>query len=58
MGLSTAVFAAFLGLSVAASDEEGVSRICQPAPNWEIEGHSPMQDQLGRVTVVALLKAS
>ncbi|RXN01363.1 hypothetical protein EOD39_7048 [Acipenser ruthenus] len=48
MRLSTAVFAAFLGLSVAASDEEGVSRICQPAPNWEIDGLGGLRAKLSR----------
>lgn len=39
------------GLNVTTS-------ICKPAPRWEIDGQAPMQELLGRVVVVALLKAS
>lgn len=34
------------------------SRICKPAPRWEVGGQAPMEALLGRVVVVALLKAS
>ncbi|KAJ3595519.1 hypothetical protein NHX12_004822 [Muraenolepis orangiensis] len=34
------------------------SRICKAAPNWQVGGKAPMQDLLGSVVVVALLKAS
>lgn len=34
------------------------TRICKPAPHWEINGDAPMQQLLGRVVVVALLKAT
>lgn len=38
--------------------ESNGSRICKPAPKWEIDDEVPMQDLLGNVVVVALLKAS
>lgn len=35
------------------------SKICKPAPRWEIKGHgAPMKELLGNVVVLALLKAS
>ena len=34
------------------------SRICKPAPHWEVGGIAPMPELLGNVVVVALLKAS
>ena len=34
------------------------SRICKSAPYWEVGGKAPMQELLGNVVVVALLKAS
>lgn len=34
------------------------STICKPAPRWTINGRSPMDELLGSVVVVALLKAS
>uniref|UniRef100_K7FTE4 Selenoprotein Pb-like n=1 Tax=Pelodiscus sinensis TaxID=13735 RepID=K7FTE4_PELSI len=49
-----------LGLVVATPEDvaENKTRICQPAPQWAINGTAPMKRELGRVTVVALLKAS
>ncbi|MEQ2178013.1 Selenoprotein Pb, partial [Goodea atripinnis] len=38
--------------------DKNASRICKLAPYWDIKGRSPMQEQLGNVVVVALLKAS
>lgn len=52
--------AALTGL-LWASHVQGLSntsRICSPAPRWEIGGRAPMEELLGRVVVVALLKAS
>lgn len=34
------------------------SEICQVAPSWEVQGHTPMEEHRGKVVVVALLKAS
>lgn len=34
------------------------SRMCKPPPRWEIDGQAPMEKLVGRVVVVALLKAS
>lgn len=34
------------------------SRICKPAPHWEIANKAPMKELVGNVVVVALLKAS
>lgn len=42
---------------IVEGDDHG-SAICKPAPHWEIKGHAPMQELLGKVVVVALLKAS
>lgn len=58
------LFAALPGLLWAShsaliveGDNDG-SRICKPAPQWDIKGYAPMQDLLGNVAVVALLKAT
>uniref|UniRef100_A0A3Q0R7W6 Selenoprotein P2 n=1 Tax=Amphilophus citrinellus TaxID=61819 RepID=A0A3Q0R7W6_AMPCI len=37
--------------------DNDASRICKPAPNWDIKGHAPMKDLLGNVAVVALYSA-
>lgn len=55
--------ALLLGLVIATTIAEGVvvenqTRICQPAPLWEINGIDPMAGMEGQVTVVVLLKAS
>lgn len=34
------------------------SEICKPAPHWDVQGRAPMEEHLGNVVVVALLKAS
>lgn len=34
------------------------STVCKLAPLWDIDGYSPMNELLGNVVVVALLKAS
>ncbi|XP_040000374.1 selenoprotein Pb [Xiphias gladius] len=38
--------------------DNDASKICKPAPHWDIKGQTPMQELLGNVVVVALLKAS
>lgn len=38
--------------------DNDASKICKPAPHWDIKGKAPMNEQLGKVVVVALLKAS
>uniref|UniRef100_A0A3Q1HV68 Selenoprotein P N-terminal domain-containing protein n=1 Tax=Anabas testudineus TaxID=64144 RepID=A0A3Q1HV68_ANATE len=38
--------------------DNDASRICKPAPHWEIRGRAPMNEVLGNVVVVALLKAN
>uniref|UniRef100_A0A8C4WC17 Selenoprotein P N-terminal domain-containing protein n=1 Tax=Gopherus evgoodei TaxID=1825980 RepID=A0A8C4WC17_9SAUR len=60
MGLLALAVATLLGLVSAtlADVAENKTRLCQPAPRWEINGTAPMTGALGRVTVVALLKAS
>ncbi|CAM4607599.1 unnamed protein product, partial [Caretta caretta] len=60
MGLPTLALATLLGLVAATLAEvaENKTRLCQPAPLWEINGTAPMAGALGQVTVVALLKAS
>ncbi|KAH1166457.1 hypothetical protein KIL84_015629 [Mauremys mutica] len=60
MGLPALAVATLLGLVAATLAEvaENKTRLCQPAPRWEINGTAPMAGALGRVTVVALLKAS
>uniref|UniRef100_A0A3B5LR69 Selenoprotein P2 n=1 Tax=Xiphophorus couchianus TaxID=32473 RepID=A0A3B5LR69_9TELE len=35
--------------------DKNASRICKPAPRWEIKGRSPAQELLGNVVVVALI---
>uniref|UniRef100_A0A672HJ82 Selenoprotein P N-terminal domain-containing protein n=1 Tax=Salarias fasciatus TaxID=181472 RepID=A0A672HJ82_SALFA len=37
--------------------DNDASRICKPAPHWEINGKAPMKGVLGGVAVVALLKS-
>uniref|UniRef100_A0A3Q2R3L7 Selenoprotein P2 n=1 Tax=Fundulus heteroclitus TaxID=8078 RepID=A0A3Q2R3L7_FUNHE len=34
--------------------DNDLSRICKPAPNWTIDGSSPMEERKGNVVVVAL----
>lgn len=52
-------FPALLGASPLFLEKESTgSRICKPAPKWEIDGNIPMKDLLRNVVVVALLKAS
>lgn len=34
------------------------AEVCQLAPNWKVNGRSPMRALQGHVTVVALLQAS
>lgn len=46
------------GVTLFVEGDSDVSRICKPAPHWEIKGKAPMKEQLGNVVVVALLKAS
>uniref|UniRef100_K7E6A4 Selenoprotein P N-terminal domain-containing protein n=1 Tax=Monodelphis domestica TaxID=13616 RepID=K7E6A4_MONDO len=54
-GLSLAVLLGLLGASLAF---ENRTRFCQPAPPWQVGGgRAPMEEALGNVTVVALLKA-
>lgn len=50
------VFSAHTTLLVEG--DRNVSRICKPAPHWEIQGQAPMKELLGNVVVVALLKAT
>lgn len=52
--------AALTGLLWAsqAQGQNTTSRICKAAPRWEISGQAPMEALVGRVAVVALLKAS
>lgn len=38
--------------------DNNASSICRPAPYWSIKGEAPMRELLGKVVVVALLKAS
>lgn len=45
-------------VTLLVEGDNNASRICQPAPHWEIRGEAPMQKLLGKVVVVALLKAS
>lgn len=45
-------------VSVIVEGDNDPSRICKPAPHWAIKGNAPMQELLGNVVVVALLKAS
>lgn len=45
-------------VSLIVEGDNDASRICKPAPKWEIKGQAPMQELLGNVVVVALLKAS
>ncbi|KAL1280375.1 hypothetical protein QQF64_014975 [Cirrhinus molitorella] len=50
---------ALLGASPLFLEKENTgSRICKPAPKWEIDGKTPMKDLIGNVVIVALLKAS
>lgn len=43
---------------LSAEGDSNASKICKPAPYWDVEGHVPMQEHLGNVVVVALLKAT
>lgn len=45
-------------VTLLVEGDNDASRICKPAPNWTIKGQAPMQELLGNVVVVALLKAS
>lgn len=45
-------------VSLIVERDDSTSRICKPAPHWDIKGQAPMQELLGKVVVVALLKAS
>ncbi len=62
--LSLWLYAALPGLlwashvSLVVEGDKDASRICKAAPHWEINGKTPMQELLGNVVVVALLKAS
>uniref|UniRef100_A0A452IWN6 Selenoprotein P N-terminal domain-containing protein n=1 Tax=Gopherus agassizii TaxID=38772 RepID=A0A452IWN6_9SAUR len=52
MGLLALAVATLLGLVSATLAEvaENKTRLCQPAPRWEINGTAPMTGALGRVT--------
>ena len=64
------LFAVWLGASLPAllwasssasllvEGDNDPSRICKPAPYWQVQGKAPMRELLGDVVVVALLKAS
>lgn len=54
--LPVALWASHATLLVEGNNN--ASRICKPAPHWEIKGEAPMNNLLGNVVVVALLKAS
>lgn len=54
--LPGALWASHTTLPVEANNT--ASRICKPAPHWAIKGKAPMNELLGNVVVVALLKAS
>lgn len=56
LALPTVLWASHVTLLVEGDKE--ASRICKPAPSWDIKGHAPMKELLGDVVVVALLKAS
>uniref|UniRef100_A0A4W3HTY3 Selenoprotein P2 n=1 Tax=Callorhinchus milii TaxID=7868 RepID=A0A4W3HTY3_CALMI len=58
MELGVPLLTVLLGLVLIVSGEKQESRICQAAPLWEIANQNPMEQQLGSVVVVALLKAS
>lgn len=45
-------------VSLIVERDDSASRICKPAPHWDIKGRAPMDELLGQVVVVALLKAS
>uniref|UniRef100_A0A3P9C9X8 Selenoprotein P2 n=1 Tax=Maylandia zebra TaxID=106582 RepID=A0A3P9C9X8_9CICH len=55
------LFAALPGLlwashsTLIVEGDNDASRICKPAPQWDIKGYAPMRDLLGNVAVVALL---
>ncbi|KAG5847667.1 hypothetical protein ANANG_G00128600 [Anguilla anguilla] len=44
--------------SIFVEGERDRSNICKPAPRWKIGEEAPMEALLGKVAVVALLKAS
>uniref|UniRef100_A0A8B9S954 Selenoprotein P N-terminal domain-containing protein n=1 Tax=Apteryx owenii TaxID=8824 RepID=A0A8B9S954_APTOW len=60
MGPVALALAAWLVAAAAAAAEGAAnsSRLCREAPAWTVNGSSPMAGAVGRVTVVALLKAS
>ncbi|XP_078075546.1 selenoprotein Pb-like [Mustelus asterias] len=59
MGLEMPLLSIVLGLTITVAAAAGSeSRICKVAPHWEIANQSPMEEQIGHVVVVALLKAS
>lgn len=45
-------------VTLLVEGDKDASTICKPAPHWDIGGRAPMQELLGNVVVVALLKAS
>lgn len=64
MSAVSLLYAALPGLlwashvSLLVEGDNDASRICKPAPHWTIKERAPMQELLGNVVVVALLKAS
>lgn len=58
MELGRRLLTVLIGLMLTVSGEQQESMICQAAPLWEIDNQNPMEQQLGSVVVVTLLKAS
>ncbi|XP_072366807.1 selenoprotein Pb-like isoform X1 [Scyliorhinus torazame] len=58
MGLEMPLVTIVLGLTITVAVAGSESRICELAPHWEIANQNPMEEQIGHVVVVALLKAS
>ncbi|XP_048458409.1 selenoprotein Pb-like [Rhincodon typus] len=58
MELEMPLLTIVLGLTISVVAAESESRICKVAPHWEIADRKPMEEQIGHVVVVALLKAS
>ncbi|XP_041063942.1 selenoprotein Pb-like [Carcharodon carcharias] len=58
MGLEMPLLTIVLGLTITVAVAGNESRICNVAPHWEIANQNPMEEQIGRVVVVALLKAN
>lgn len=56
VALPSVLWASHVTLLVEGDND--ASRICKPAPYWDINGRAPMKELLGNVVVVALLKAS